>query len=165
MHRVILVDKEDNILGYKDREELQDTDLHRIAALWVEDEEGNVLIAQRSAQKKIHPNLWGPAASGTIEEDETYESNIVKEAEEEIGLTGLTLIPITKMLLHNNQRMCQLYKTIIPHKPTEEFIIQEDEVAGVRWMSKEALAKGIRENSAIYGPSMKEYLHLTLENY
>ena len=40
----------------------------------------------------MRPEVWGPAVSGTNEEGETYDSNIIKEAQEEIGLTGYTLI-------------------------------------------------------------------------
>jgi isopentenyldiphosphate isomerase len=165
MHKVILVDKEDNIIGYKSRNELRDTDLHRIAALWVENEEDEVLIAKRSEKKKIHPNLWGPAAAGTIEEDETYESNIIKEAEEEIGLKNIRPIPIKKMLLHNDQRMCQWFKIVIPTTPISAFVLKEDEVAEVHWVKKDVLAKCIRENPEAYGPSMQEALTIFLENY
>jgi len=40
----------------------------------------------------------------------------------------------------------------------EAFTLQKEEVAAVRWVSKEALLKEVREHPASYTPSLKWYL-------
>ena len=79
---ITIVNEEDEIIGHKDRTSLDhETDIYRVAALWLTNSTGEVLIAQRALSKESSPGKWGPAAAGTVEEGETYESNIVKEVE------------------------------------------------------------------------------------
>lgn len=93
---VTIVDEQDNILGVKARDDLGSKDIVRISVLWIENSKGQVLLQQRSLAKKTGPGKWGPAVAGTVESHETYASNIIKEAEEEIGLTGITPIEVGK---------------------------------------------------------------------
>lgn len=78
--KIPVVNEQDEIIDYKDRSVLDPRDLCHVTGLWVTDSDGNILLAQRSFKKKHDPGIWGPAVSGTVEEGETYESNIIKEA-------------------------------------------------------------------------------------
>ena len=81
--RVPIVDENDIVLYYKDR---KDRDLRkeisRSSAIWITNEKGDILIAKRSKNKVNFPNIWGPSAAGTVEEGESYESNIIKEVKD-----------------------------------------------------------------------------------
>lgn len=81
-----IVDEEDNIIDYKERKKLDLKDIYRVSALWIENSKGEILLAQRSFNKKHHPGLWGPAVAGTVEKGESYEENISHEIEEELGI-------------------------------------------------------------------------------
>jgi isopentenyldiphosphate isomerase len=85
----LLADEQGNIIGQKDRDLVEKGDIVAISTLFLENSKGKILIAQRSLEKKIDPGLWGPSAAGTLEPGETFLSNVFKEAEEEIGLTGI----------------------------------------------------------------------------
>ena len=61
MAKVILVDKDDNVIGHKERGESGGDDIHRIAGLWVTNSKDEVLIAQRTKFKKYDAGKWGPA--------------------------------------------------------------------------------------------------------
>jgi isopentenyldiphosphate isomerase len=87
--RVIIVNDQDEIIGYKERGTVQLEDIYRVSALWVTNSQGDILLAQRSFNKKHHPGGWGPAVAGTVDEDESYEENIIKEATEEVGLKDI----------------------------------------------------------------------------
>ena len=87
-----IVNEQDEIIGYKDRKNRNIDDIVRATCLWVSDKNDNILLAQRAFSKEHDPGLWGPSAGGTVEEGETYELNILKEAEEEIGLIGFDFI-------------------------------------------------------------------------
>lgn len=107
MTRQIIVDKNDNEIGLKSRSEITTNDIYRVSSLWVVvpyDESYKVLIAQRSFSKKNDPGVWGPSVAGTVDEGEAYEQNIIKEAEEEIGLTDAKLLPMSeKSIFHDGK--------------------------------------------------------------
>ena len=89
--KIIIVDKNDKIIGYKIRGTLDKNGIYRVSALWITNSLGEILLARRSRKKDKHPLKWGPAVAGTVEEGETYEQNIVKEAWEELGLKNFNL--------------------------------------------------------------------------
>ena len=87
--KIPVVNQQDEIIGYKEKSLITTDDIYRVSALWITDTTGRILLAKRAFTKSRHPGLWGPAVAGTVEEGETYESNIIKEAEEEIGLKNI----------------------------------------------------------------------------
>lgn len=113
--QIPIVNEKDEIIGYKERNDRNPNDIIRITSIWITDEQGDILLAQRSFNKKDNPGKWGPAVAGTVEKDETYDSNAYKEAEEEIGLVGVLLQPIEKVFLDTShtKKFCQLYHTEI----------------------------------------------------
>jgi len=143
------VDENDNIISTKSRYEFEKGDIMRMAALWVENNQGQVLLAQRSFEKKHDPGLWGPAAAGTVEPGETYEENIYKEAEEEIGVTDVDLPLAHKWLFwrpdDGTGRYVAMFKATID-KPAEDFVIQTEEVEKVQWFDKETIRQMIKDD-------------------
>ncbi len=139
----VLTDKQGSFIGEKDRHALEAGDILAISALWVENSHGEVLLAQRSWEKKHSPGLWGPAASGTLEPGETFLSNITKEAGEEIGLTGIKPQEIYRQHHWHKDgtgRYAASYHATVDW-PVEVFVLQKEEVEQVRWVSKPALLK------------------------
>jgi len=154
--KVAVVDEQDNVLGIKLRDELTSQDIVRISLLWLENSQGEVLLQQRSLTKKIGPGQWGPAAAGTVESHETYLSNIIKEAEEEIGLTGFTPTEVGKRLRWEPDgvfgRMFMFYKAKTD-KDISEFVIEQGEVAQIKWVAKQQILKDIANSPKDYVPS------------
>lgn len=163
-----VVDEEDKIIGYKLRHEIDFTnDIYRIAAVWITNSNDEVLIAQRALDKDKDPGKWGPAAAGTLEKDETYESNVYKEAEEELGLSGVKFqIGPKQRFGEPRQAFCQWFTTIID-RPAEQFILQKEEVEKVEWIDKYVLVKDVNQNPNKYTPSMqiilKEFGYISAE--
>ena len=84
---IVVVDGEDNVIEHKSREAVDREGLiYRVSALWIKNSSGESLLARRARTKTHSPGMWGPAAAGTVEEGESYEKNIIKEAEEELGV-------------------------------------------------------------------------------
>lgn len=50
--RQIIVDENDQIIGHKFREEIVQTDIYRVAALWITNSKGDILLARRALSKK-----------------------------------------------------------------------------------------------------------------
>ena len=153
---VSVVDENDHVLATKARDELTREDIVRVAVLWIENSRGEVLLQQRSLTKKLGPGHWGPAVAGTVESHETYFTNIVKEAEEEIGLVNFSPIEIGKRMYWEPGgpvgRMFMFYKAVLD-RPAHEFTIQLDEVAQLKWVPKSTLLEDVKRNPKNYAPS------------
>ncbi|MDQ3076091.1 MAG: NUDIX domain-containing protein [bacterium] len=151
MPRILIVNEEDEVIGLKEKSELTSEDISRDTGLWVLDENDNILLAKRSANKKIHPNLWSGAVAGTVEEDETYESNIIKEAEEEIGLKNIKPIFLYKRLKTKDpryKRMTGVFKIIINRETQLE--LEPMEVSEVKWFTKNEVQDLIETTPEIF---------------
>lgn len=137
----ILTDEQGNFVGEKNRYQLAQGDSIAIAGLFIENSRGEILISQRSIAKKNQPGLWGPSASGTLEPGETFEQNIIKEAEEEIGISGLIPTEIDRFHYWHQDgvgRYSVWYLALIDWD-IKRFSLQTEEVADVRWISKSDL--------------------------
>lgn len=156
--KIPIVNEQDEIIGYKHREGKNSGDISRITGLWLTDADGNVLLAQRAFNKKRSPGLWGPAVAGTVEEGETYESNIVKEAEEEIGLVGLKPILGSKIRISvSHEFFLQWFTTVVDHN--YPFKKQDEEVEEIKWFTKEKVLKLLEEKPEMFVSGFKNYFN------
>ena len=142
--RVIVVNQRDEVIGYKLDEDLLSTDIYRVSALWLTNSKKEVLLAQRAFSKSHDPEKWGPAVAGTIEEGETYEQNMVKEIEEELGLTGIKLKLGPKLERKTKYHYFVQWFFATLDKPANSFKIQKEEVEQVKWISKKQLTKELQ---------------------
>lgn len=165
MPRIQIVDKNDNEIGFKERSEVEINDIYRVSALWLTNSKGEIFLAQRSLNKKNGPGKWGPAVAGTVDEGETYEINILKEAEEEIGLIlssqEIRLGPKVR-IQGNHVHFCQWYYAKSDNQ-ISDFILQEDEVMDARWVSTEELKHLTEENPEMFSGSMMQWLPTVLK--
>ena len=153
--RVQLVDENDQLIGHKERSEIDGyADIFRVTALWVMNAKDEILIAQRKLTKVISPGKWGPSVSGTVEEGETYESNVYKEAEEEISLVGEQFEEGPKLYLEQPRKHFAQFYTVRVDKDLADFIPQEDEVEKLEWKSYDELATDVEKNPDNYVRTM-----------
>lgn len=152
--KIIIVDENDVPIGFKYRDKIDYTkDIYRWSGIWIENSRGEVLITQRKLTKDKDPGKWGPAAAGTLEEGETYESNAYKEVQEELGITVDSFELGPKQHADTPRRyfgqwfLCKLDKTL------DEFTIQEDEVEQIAWVKKEKLVNDMKQNPEKYASS------------
>ncbi|MBT4209450.1 MAG: NUDIX domain-containing protein [Candidatus Komeilibacteria bacterium] len=158
--QTIIVDKDDKIIGYKSRKDLQTEDIYRVSALWLTNSKGAILLAQRAHNRTHHPGKWGPAAAGTIEKGETYNDNIIKEAEEEIGLVGVDFKKGPKELnLNYYNHWTQWYGAVVDASASD-FIIQQAEVVEVRWFTKQEIEEKLVQDINFFTPNFPHYFKL-----
>ncbi len=131
-----VVDKDDNIITHKKRSDIQQSDIYRVTGLWLENSQGNVLLAQRAWTKKHSPGKWSVAASGTVEKDETYEMNIVKEIKEELGVTNLILEKTPLYCVYGEHNFFRILYFSECNWPIEKFRIQKEEVESIKWVPR-----------------------------
>lgn len=159
--QIPVVNENDEIIGYKDKKDRNLVDITRISSLWVTSTQGDILLAQRALHKTHSPGLWGPAVAGTVEEGETYESNIIKEAEEEIGLKDINPILGPKLRRTTSHSYFTQWFTVVIDKDTK-LNIKEDEVAQVKWFTKDELLELYAKSPEIFLTHFKQYIELFL---
>lgn len=148
--RIVVVNDQDGVIGLKERGTLVQEDIYRVSALWITNSGGDILLAQRHFSKSHHPGKWGPAVAGTIDEGESYDENIVKEAEEEIGLENIQPKKNQKIRVTGEHNHFTQYYTLTIDQPADQFQIQEDEVEQVKWFTRQELKRELQENPNEY---------------
>lgn len=141
MALIAIVDHDNTVIGRKARTDLHSDDIYTAATLWIKDGKGKVLLSQRSFKKKNSPGKWGPSAAGTIEYDESYISNVIKEAKQELGL-NISPEKLQKgpLLFHQHARKYFAQSYIYTYVAKEDdFLLQNDEVVDVKWFRIEQI--------------------------
>lgn len=140
-YETIIVDKHDDIIGYKQSGTIGRTDIYRVSTLLIKNSCGKYLLAQRSLSKKNNPWEWSFSVAGTIEKWETYDTNIQKEIEEEIGIVKTNYTKLYKARIQGKHNFfCQFYMANMD-VPLSYFTIEKEEVAQIRWFTKEEILK------------------------
>jgi 16S rRNA (adenine1518-N6/adenine1519-N6)-dimethyltransferase len=143
---VVVVDEHDSVVGKEMLAKVWEKGLyHRIAYVIVEDESGRVLLQRRSANMQLFPNRWDDSAAGHVDDGDTYESAAKREAEEELGLTGVTLEEVITYRTNDEfegrklNRFNRVYRARVPSDT--QFHAPEDEVSELRWFTLDEVRK------------------------
>ncbi len=149
--KIIIVDENNKVIGSKARGTLDyEVDIYRSTGIWITNSKDEILLAQRSLNKEGEPGKWGPAAAGTVEVEETYESNAYKELEEEVGISGVKLTTRETIYLTKARKQFIRWFEGTTDLDATELKLQESEVAAAKWISVDELAKDIDANPNKY---------------
>lgn len=158
MEKIVIVDENDKVIGYKERNSAKLENIYRVSALWIANSREEILLAQRSLNKDKHPGRWGPAVAGTVEEGEDYDDNIVKETEEEIGLAGIKPIKASKLRVRGEYNFFVQWYFLREDRAASEFKIDSKEVKRVEWFAKDGLLSRVRADPKRFIPHMEDYV-------
>jgi isopentenyl-diphosphate Delta-isomerase len=146
-----IVDENDEIIGSKHKDQLSSEDIYRVARLLIINSKNELLLAQRSFVKEKDPGAWGLAVEGTVEAHETYETNIRKEAEEEIGVTLGELELGSKLRMRGKfNHWCQFFITRVD-LDINDLTVQEEELEAVAWSDQASLQQEVRLHPEKFG--------------
>lgn len=159
--KVAIVDKNNSVLGYVPRKDLTDDHTWRIISVWIENNEGQVLLQQRSHNKSHAGGKWTCAVEGTVEGDDWYEDTAKREVSEEIGLENFDLLPAKQLYYKTSHgaRIAQGYQ-ITCDWPIEKFVIQKSEVAQLKWVDRKTVINEIKAGDPKYPKSAKIWLEM-----
>lgn len=152
--KIIIVNENDEQIGLKDRSEVGPESISQVSAAWIINSNGESLLAKR-AQTKVHsPGKWGPGVAGTVEEGQTYDSNIKQEIFEELGLKDCDIKKGPKERVSEDYNYFGQWYFCKIDKAVEDFQIQEEEVDEVKWFSKDELLGQMDRNPGLFIGSM-----------
>lgn len=141
--RLIAVDDNDQPIAIVSREEAWERGLTlRHSYIILRDHEGNFLLQKRSQSKKKFPGRLTWAATGHVDEGESYETAAYREMAEEIGVkTELRLIDkvrgATLNKLGQPDTFISLFEGIIDHNTV--LSLDASEVESTEWLSLEEI--------------------------
>ncbi|MGP4047363.1 NUDIX hydrolase [Streptomyces sp. 2A115] len=85
-----IVDENDEVVGQARRGDAYARGLrHRCAFIQVRDAEGRLFVHRRTPTKLVFPSLYDMFVGGVVGAGETYDDAALREAEEELGVSGL----------------------------------------------------------------------------
>lgn len=150
MKEVLLVDDSDNIIWYKKRDKLDESDIVRVSVLNIINSNWDTLLSRRSFSKKNNPWECWPAVSWMNEVWETYEMNIRKETKQEIWVVLGNLERITKIRLKTNVSIIATFFQSLLDLSEGWFSPDMKEVIEVKWFSKKEIQKILDNSSNIF---------------
>lgn len=126
---------------------------HRAVYGFVFNNNGDVLLQKRSANKKLWPNLWDVTAGGHVLAKEFGYQALIREVKEELGievfeneikyLVGSTSSDIKGNVINNHFNECYL---ITKNIDISKIKLQLEEVSDIRWFTKQEILEKINNN-------------------
>ena len=85
-----VVDERDEVVGRARRGDVYARGLrHRCAFIQVRDARGRLFVHRRTSVKLVFPSMYDMFVGGVVGAGETYDEAALREAEEELGVSGL----------------------------------------------------------------------------
>jgi isopentenyldiphosphate isomerase len=154
-----IVDEDNNLIGVKARGEIDyAVDRYQCTGLLVRNQAGELLIAQRSLKKDKDPGLWGTAVSGTVDAGETFDTNIYKEAQEEIGLSGVAFTKGPLFKSDTPRRHFAQWFFVEVNWPLEAYTKEDEEVEQLMFIKPEVLLEVMKAYPERYVASFSQHL-------
>ncbi|HET8670270.1 MAG TPA: NUDIX domain-containing protein [Candidatus Saccharimonadales bacterium] len=129
---------------------------HRIASIFIEDEQGRMLLQRRGPDVKLYPNCWDQAAGGHVDEGFTYESTAANELAEELGLRGIKLQTVAtyrSTTKEDGKVINQFVRVFLAQIPSNTPLQpQAEEVAQLQWFPPDELKRMITEQPEAFTP-------------
>lgn len=155
--RVVIVDRDDQVIGDLPRSQVAPQTYYRISSLIVYNDKGEILLGKRASTKAKNPDKWAPLVNGTNALGETYESNIEKEAMEEIQFKLSEYWTVDTIRVEENfNYFVRYFATIITD--TSMLFLDPNEMSEMKWFTVQELENELEANSDSFVPKFKEYI-------
>lgn len=129
---------------------------HRAAHVWLFDGKGRLFLQQRSATKDTNPLKWGSSVGGHLDLGESYESAVLREAKEELGLNigvgDLVFVQKFKPSADTNWEFVKLYFVAYDGKLHGRIRLNKKESAGGKFVGVEEVGRKIALNRGSFTP-------------
>jgi isopentenyl-diphosphate delta-isomerase, type 1 len=159
---VILVDQDDNIVGYADKLEAHRRGLlHRAFSVLLYNDQGELLIQKRAATKYHAGGLWANTCCGHPYAGEKKDEAAIRRTKEELGIV-IDVEPLTHIYYKKavDDGMVEHEYVHVFQAHYQDQIIRPDpsEVSAIKWMKPADLRKDIAANPEAYAAWFRHYM-------
>ena len=171
MSKLIVVDKQDKIVGFEEKEKCHNGDgiLHRAFSIFIFNDKRELLIQQRSEFKRLWPLFWSNSCCSHPRFNEEILKAAEKRLKQELGIT----CPLKELYKFqysakykgdgSENEMCSV---LIGRLSNEQNITPNpEEIADYKWVNINELKKDIEENQDKYSPWFKIEVEELFSNY
>ena len=123
----------------------------RTVSCWIMNKNGEILLQKRTPNKVRNPNKWAKTG-GQVDSGETVQEAICREVKEELGIE----IPIEETTIldvhksnDKNRRFAYNFLFVLNYK-IQDFTLQKEEVAEVKYFTIEELEQAKKNNDLNY---------------
>jgi isopentenyl-diphosphate delta-isomerase len=164
LDQVVLVDETDHPIGTMDKVAAHrgQAKLHRAISVYVFNDQGEVLIQQRSAEKIVGAGQWANTCCGNVRPGESYLECAQRRLKEELGFGGIELKPVYKFIYHvqcntefSEREMDQVYVGMYNGQPK----INAHEVMSTQWVTWSELLQQVERGAGEFAPWFKLMLN------
>lgn len=151
--RVVLINRKDEFLGTMEKQKAHELGvLHRAFSIFLFNQKGEMLLQQRAASKYHSPLLWTNACCSHPRLNESYADAANRRLKEELGITCQieeVLHFIYKAEVGEGLTEHELDRVFVGHYD-DEFKLNPDEVAEIKYIKMETLRQDIQNNPEQY---------------
>ncbi len=156
---LILVDDNDQVTGYADKEACHEDDgvLHRAFSIFIFNDKKQLLMQKRSGQKKLWPLTWSNSCCSHPRKGETYEEATRRRLREELGFsTSLEFLfkfeyQANYKHVGSENELCSVFVG----KADGPLQINTNEIAEWKYFDIDELEQDMEENPRDYTPWFK----------
>ncbi|MER5476512.1 NUDIX domain-containing protein [Streptomyces sp. NPDC002734] len=139
-----VVDEHDRVVGRRPRGEVYARGMrHRCVFVEARDAEGRVFVHRRTATKLVYPSLYDMFVGGVVGAGESYEVAALREAEEELGVSGLPQPEFLDKFLYDDGAGHSWWSAVHQVRCEQPVRPQPEEVAWHAFLTEEELAARI----------------------
>ncbi|HZR35627.1 MAG TPA: isopentenyl-diphosphate Delta-isomerase [Nevskia sp.] len=156
---LVLVDENDREVGFMDKASahLGRGTLHRAFSLFIFNADGELLLQQRAAGKRLWPGFWSNTCCSHPRRGETLDQAIHRRLEEELGLK--TALRFLFKFQYQAQfdaegaehELCSVYAGRSDDQPK----VNPNEISGLRWIAPDALDAQMAASPEAFTPWFK----------
>lgn len=138
MELIDIVDENGNFTGQvMDKEEAHDKNLlHNEVAVFIINDNKQVLLQKRNTNKRFNPNKWALCA-GHVDAGESLESAALRELNEEVGISisinDLKPFAEREFTIRDSNSHITYFYYVKSNLNEKDFVIQKEELSEVKW--------------------------------
>lgn len=167
---LILVDKNDNEIGYSEKIAAhRDALLHRAFSVFIirgQADNPEILLQKRNPSKYHCGGLWTNTCCGHPRPGEQTKTAAERRLFEEMGIrTQLTYIDKFQYIAHfdNGLTESEIDHVFYQYDNGQDFVVNPEEVVEIRWLSLHTLKQQINSHPEKFTPWLKQALEMLMQ--
>lgn len=154
---IVLVDEKNNPIGKVEKliSHNQNTQLHRGFSVFLFNQKGELLLQQRSSQKKTWPLVWSNSCCGHPNLDESNINAAKRRLQFELNINQALIYEIISDYRYSFEKdeiveneICPILVAFCNQQP----VLNKDEVENIKWISWEKWLSEVKVNFKKYSP-------------